>query len=395
MLDYNSMATDDVLTVSLEEFGLSRYEARIYVTLISRGTMTAGDLAYYTKIPRTKIYPTVTKLESKNLATTSNGKPVMCTAVPPEDAFDAIIYEHIEKVTAMNSLVAELKKKSEENKRSGDSKGMRYLQMRTNRVFDQLRTMIEGAESSIMIMADQWGLRLLAECRAQLVTTQRKNMDVRAIIPEEQIGSAAFRSIPNGIEVRASKITQNYMVFDATEVLILDNRDGQGAAFTSADILGSNQIGMFETLWETAIRTDVLADMTSGEAREICSIMHAINKRGLPHIIESIMRSGSTEHNLYRLLESEGIELKKRSLDDLLVMIDTIMQITCSGHASLESGSQSITVESPLNSGTSLPWAAVLDNYLQERGYSTRTILQRGAADSSNGEKTHIHLSKN
>lgn len=388
------MANDNALTVSLEEFGLSRYEAKIYVTLISRGTMTAGDLAYYTKIPRTKIYPTMTKLMSKNLATTSNSKPVMCTAVSPEDAFDTIIDEHIQKVNAMNSLVVNLKRMSEENRRAMDSKGKRYVQMRANRILEQLRTMIEGAESSIAIMVDQWGLGLLSECKEQMIATQRKNVDVKVIIPEEQIGSAAFRSIPNGVKIRAAKIAQNCLVFDMTEVLILDNRNGQGVVFSSTDILGSNQLGMFDILWETAIRTDVLADMTAHEAHEICNIIHTINKRGLPHIIESTMRSGSTEHNLCMLLERNGINLGGKSLDDLLVMIDTIMQITCAGHASLESGNQSITVESPMNSGTSLPWAAVLDKYLQECGYNTRTVFQRDSTDSC-GEKTHIHLSKN
>lgn len=33
------------LAVSLEEFGLSKYEAHAYVTLITKGTISAGELA--------------------------------------------------------------------------------------------------------------------------------------------------------------------------------------------------------------------------------------------------------------------------------------------------------------------------------------------------------------
>ena len=54
------------LTVSLEEFGLSKYEAhRHMLPLISRGTIAASELAYYSEIPRTKIYPTLLKLRKQ------------------------------------------------------------------------------------------------------------------------------------------------------------------------------------------------------------------------------------------------------------------------------------------------------------------------------------------
>ena len=60
------MVKEQVLTVSLEEFGLSKYEAQAYVALISKGTISASELSYYSEIPRTKVYPTLLKLENKN-----------------------------------------------------------------------------------------------------------------------------------------------------------------------------------------------------------------------------------------------------------------------------------------------------------------------------------------
>ena len=61
------MVKEQVLTVSLEEFGLSKYEAQAYVALISKGTISASELSYYSEIPRTKVYPTLLKLENKKL----------------------------------------------------------------------------------------------------------------------------------------------------------------------------------------------------------------------------------------------------------------------------------------------------------------------------------------
>jgi len=49
------MVNENALTVSLEEFGLSQYEARAYVTLISKGRISASELAYYSELTNKKM----------------------------------------------------------------------------------------------------------------------------------------------------------------------------------------------------------------------------------------------------------------------------------------------------------------------------------------------------
>ena len=235
------MVNEQTLTVSLEEFGLSKYEAQAYVAMIAKGTLSASELAYYSEIPRTKIYPTLLKLENKKLAIISKSKPIMCTAIAPEDAFDAIIHEQINKVNAMNSLVSNLKKASEESRKSRGSEEKRYFHVNANNVLTRLQTMIEGSKLSIKIMADQWGLGLLSECKEQLLTVLRRNLDVKILILPTQICSEYYRTIPDGVEIRASEITQNCFIFDETELLMVNNTNGKGAIFSSTEILGTNQ----------------------------------------------------------------------------------------------------------------------------------------------------------
>ncbi len=62
------MVQEHTLTVSLEEFGLSKYDACAYVALISKGNISASELAYYADIPRTKVYPILLKLEKRSLS---------------------------------------------------------------------------------------------------------------------------------------------------------------------------------------------------------------------------------------------------------------------------------------------------------------------------------------
>ncbi len=386
------MVNERALTVSLEEFGLSKYEAQAYVALIAKGTITASELAYYSEIPRTKIYPTLLKLENKKLAMISKSKPIMCTAIAPEDAFDGIIHEQINKVNAMNTLVSSLKKASEESRKSRGSEEKRYFHLGANNVLSQLQTMIEGSKSSVKIMVDQWGLGLLAECKEQILSVLRRNLDVKVLVLPTQICSESYRSIPDGVEIRASEITQNCFIFDETELLMINNNNGKGAVFSSTEVLGMNQGKIFSNIWKNAIKTKALADMTKTEAQEIYKIIRVINESGLTYVLNSAMVSKKSEFDMFKLLEKNGVSLSSKSLDDIIEIIDAVIQITCSGHVNFEANTKKITIESKLNSGHSLPWVSMLDGCLQKQGYKTRTIYQN---NSSKGEKVHIKISKN
>ncbi|MBT8243317.1 MAG: TrmB family transcriptional regulator [Nitrosopumilus sp.] len=385
------MVNEHVLTVSLEEFGLSKYEAQAYVALIAKGTISASELAYYSEIPRTKIYPTLLKLENKKLVIISKSKPIMCTAIAPEDAFDGIIHEQINKVNAMNTLISNLKKASEESRKSRGSEEKRYFHLSANNVLSQLQTMIEGSKSSIKIMTDQWGFGLLAECKEQLLSVLRRNLDVKVLVSPAQICSESFRSIPDEVEIRASEITQNCFIFDETELLMVNNENGKGAIFSSTDILGANQEKIFSNIWKNATKTRALADMTKAEAQEIYKIIKTVNDSGLMHILTSTMTSKKSESDMFKLLEKSGISLKSKTLDDVIDMMDAVLQITCSGHVNFEANTKNITVESKLNSGHSLPWASILEGCLQKQGYKTRTVYQN---NSNKGEKVHIKITK-
>jgi hypothetical protein len=252
--------------------------------------------------------------------------------------------------------------------------------------------MIDGSKSSIQITIDQWGLGLLSECKDQLLSVIRRNLDVKIIIPPSLIGSEAQRRIPDGIKIRASDVVQNCFIFDETEILIVSEENGKGINFSSTEILGSNQGKLFSNIWRGAIKTECLADMSKSEAQEIYKIIRIVNESGLNHILNRVIVSKKLDTEMIKLLENNGVNLSSKSLDDVIEMMDAAMQIMCSGHVNFEANTKNITVESKLNSGHSLPWVSILDGYLQKKGYKTRMVFQN---NSSKGEKTHIKISKN
>src|SRR6266498_4379245 len=98
------------LVANLEEFGLSKYESMAYITLVSRGTLGASEIAYYSNLPRTKIYTTLKKLEKKGLSMIVEQKPLSASAVSPQEAFIEIISLHEKRLKNMKKIVQVLKK---------------------------------------------------------------------------------------------------------------------------------------------------------------------------------------------------------------------------------------------------------------------------------------------
>jgi sugar-specific transcriptional regulator TrmB len=331
------------------------------------------------------------KLQQKKLAIISKSKPVMCTAIAPEDAFDEMVHEQISKVDAMNTLVSNLKKISEEGKKARGAEEKRYFHLHASYVVNQLRTMIDGAKSSIHIMADPWGLSILAECKEELRSVLRRDIDVKLIIPTQAIGSEPFRIIPDQIKIKTSEIVQNCFIFDDTELLLIDNTNGKGAVFAATDILGGNQTRFFSQIWKTALKIDNLSEMTKTQALEVCKIISIITENGLGFALNSIINSKSRFVDFVKCLEKNGISFNDKPLEEVLDIVNSTLEITCSGRLVYDEKTGSIIMESKLNSGHSLPWAMLIEGYLEQKGQNPRLIYH---VDSHKGETVHLKINR-
>ena len=385
------MGKEQELTVSLEEFGLSKYEAKAYVTIITRGTISASEVAYYSELPRTKVYPVLLKLQQKKLAILSKSKPVMCTGIAPEDAFDELVHEQINKVEAMNTLVTRLKKISEEGKKTRGAEEKRYFHLHSNYVVNQMHTMIAGSKSSIHIMADSWGLSILAECKEDLLSVLRRNIDVKIIIPTQAVGSESFRTMPDGIKIKTSEISQNCFIFDDTELFLIDNTNGKGAIFSSTEILGGNQTRLFSQIWRNALKIDSLSELNKAQALEVCKIINIINENGLGFALHSIISSKPKFVNFVKFLEKNGVSLKDKPLEYILDIVNSTLEITCSGKLQYDEKMKNIVLESKVNSGHSIQWAMLIESYLEQKGQNPKMIYH---TDSHKGETIHLKINQ-
>ena len=93
--------TDTVSVERLVRLGLTLYEARAYVALVSRDASTPAEIARLAGVPRPRIYDVLESLVGKGLAADRPGHTAKYVATPPERAAAQLIRVHREHVTAL------------------------------------------------------------------------------------------------------------------------------------------------------------------------------------------------------------------------------------------------------------------------------------------------------
>src|SRR5260370_6223853 len=74
---------------ALKEFGLTDYEAKVYVSLVESGTQTASDLSKAAAIPYSTIYEILGNLERKGWVETEQGRPSKYYPKAPSTALES------------------------------------------------------------------------------------------------------------------------------------------------------------------------------------------------------------------------------------------------------------------------------------------------------------------
>ena len=239
----------DSLAISLEELGLSKYEARAYIALLSRGPLSASELAYYSNLPRTKVYATFTKLAKKKLVMITKDKPVVCSAIAPEDAFSELVVSQTNRVEGMKNLVEKLQKISEEGRKPQGAEERRYLVLAPEEVLNMLAELFSTAKSTVASALDAWGVRLINQCKDSLAKTLTNGVEVKILVSKELAASNSLSLIPNRTNVRIGESDTNMFIFDKSTVILVNSSDGKGLLFRSADMMANLWSKMFDNKW--------------------------------------------------------------------------------------------------------------------------------------------------
>jgi sugar-specific transcriptional regulator TrmB len=386
--------TNNDLPGSLEEFGLSKYEARAYLTMIGKGSLAVSEIAYYANLPRTKVYQTVKKLEKKRLAVISKQKPLICSAIPPEEAFAEIVNLHDCRVKNMRKIVDSLQKINDESQRPKGSEERRYFILDANSTLERISSLIADSRSSVTATLDPWGLRLLSQCKASIVRALTAGVRLRIILGSQCIGNENVFQLPDGIELRTAEVASNLIIIDSSYLVLIDSSNGKAAFFASTDSFAMLQAKNFEESWSSASEMKYLLDMQPEAAAKAVELIRIVENGLAAKMLEyAISRLDMSAELVEVIDERYGLNLSGMSASEIMDLIDSALKISCLGGLKHDRSNNMVSLQSKLDSKQVLPWALVLASYFKSTGNEPR-IMQQQQQQGKSIQLMHLRLSK-
>ena len=384
---------------SLEEFGLSKYEARAYLTMIGKGSLAVSEIAYYANLPRTKVYQTVKKLEKKKLAVISKQKPLICSAIPPEEAFAEIVNLHDRRVRNMKKIVDSLQKINDESQRPKGSEERRYFILDANSTLEKISSLIADSRSSVTATLDPWGLRLVSQCKPSVVRALASGVRLRMILGSHCIGNENVFQLPDGVELRTAEVVSNLIIIDSSYMVSIDSSNGKAAFFASTDSFAMLQAKNFEEVWSSASDMKYLLDMQPEVAGKAVELIRIVENGLAAKMLEYATSRLDMPAELVEVIDERcGLKISGMSASEMMDLIDSALKISCLGGLKHDRNNNIVSLQSKLDNKQILPWALVLASYFKFTGNEPRIMQQQQQQQQQEQGKSvqlmHLWLSK-
>jgi HTH-type transcriptional regulator, sugar sensing transcriptional regulator len=363
---------------SLEEFGLSKYEARAYLTMIGKGSLAVSEIAYYANLPRTKVYQTVKKLEKKKLAVISKQKPLICSAIPPEEAFAEIVNLHDRRVRNMKKIVDSLQKINDESQRPKGSEERRYFILDANSTLEKISSLIADSRSSVTATLDPWGLRLVSQCKPSVVRALTSGVRLRMILGSQCIGNENVFQLPDGVELRTAEVVSNLIIIDSSYMVSIDSSNGKAAFFASTDSFAMLQAKNFEEVWSSASEMKYLLDMQPEVAGKAVELIRIVENGLAAKMLEYATSRLDMPAELVEVIDERcGLKISGMSASEMMDLVDSALKISCLGGLKHDRNNNIVSLQSKLDNKQILPWALVLASYFKFTGNEPRIMQQQ------------------
>lgn len=384
---------------SLEEFGLSKYEARAYLTMIGKGSLAVSEIAYYANLPRTKVYQTVKKLEKKKLAVISKQKPLICSAIPPEEAFAEIVNLHDRRVRNMKKIVDSLQKINDESQRPKGSEERRYFILDANSTLEKISSLIADSRSSVTATLDPWGLRLVSQCKPSVVRALTSGVRLRMILGSQCIGNENVFQLPDGVELRTAEVVSNLIIIDSSYMVSIDSSNGKAAFFASTDSFAMLQAKNFEEVWSSASDMKYLLDMQPEVAGKAVELIRIVENGLAAKMLEYAISRLDMPAELVEVIDERcGLKISGMSASEMMDLVDSALKISCLGGLRHDRNNNIVSLQSKLDNKQILPWALVLASYFKFTGNEPRIMQQQQQQQQQEQGKSvqlmHLWLSK-
>jgi len=267
--------------LKLEGFGLTEYQARVYLALLDLGTATASQIPALSRVPRTRIYTTMQQLHGKGLVQILPEKPVRYKAVPFSSYLKTLAADYRQKALQLASNAETLAREFSVTPLQLPDRPGRFEAIYGRRnVRDKLVEMYEHAETEIIAIGSM-------HSPARILRGLGQELEAKAALGVT-VKFAFFTNPDNETEVRALSRYSEIRHIDFFTPVCRHGVDGQqflmshpipddDSGFRGEDIaiwtddpaIASAMEQMAERIWEMGKRTNPRPRIIEGLAARV------------------------------------------------------------------------------------------------------------------------------
>lgn len=255
---------------ALTSFGLTEYEAKVYLTLVLKGVQKASTLADMSDIPRPHVYSVIKLLHEKGFIIIIPEKVTKYQALPIDVVIKKLLEERMESIRSLENIGKELAAMVMEKGSPGEADDSEKVQLYSGRwaIVDLIHKMLGRAASSCEIVTNDKSFVLTTGAyESDLAGMHRKGVQARFLIPVERDTLPMIDNLSRWVTIRhldsmdslASEAEGNtflrVVVIDDAEVLFVrapPEGGDESAIWTSQKEMARMIRLMFRHMWSSA-----------------------------------------------------------------------------------------------------------------------------------------------
>ena len=257
---------DEFLSKIRRYFSLNLYEAKIWASLLSRGTSTAGELSDIANVPRSRSYDVLESLEKQGFVVMKLGKPIKYIAVSPSEV--------VERVKKNMKAIADDKIKRLDDLKQGDvlkelttlhKQGIELIEPTDlsgslrgrHNLYNHLELTIRNAEKSVVIVTTSPGLmRKMDYLQPVLEKLHKRGVSIRVAAPLTQESASLVKTVSPFADIRHTDTKARYCIVDGKEIIFMVMDDTEVhptydiGIWANTPFFASAMEGLFDLAWK-------------------------------------------------------------------------------------------------------------------------------------------------
>lgn len=231
----------------LKMFGLSDYEIKSYVTLLTRGPLSSTDLVRFSGIPQPRIYDILQNLSSKGLIEyMQSDKRKTYIAVPPRIGLKNIIEEMEDYVKEFEDEINEIKKTET------IILPQIWIVEREQKIMEKTKDIISQSKNEIIISASQGTLEKIID---DLNEASERDLTI-ALVTYPDVNDELIEKLNEKIIIKKREIPASEVIIGDRSIGLLRVESGKkenyGLYFRDDEFLHILNYYFYHTLWAPA-----------------------------------------------------------------------------------------------------------------------------------------------